>query len=587
VAAPATNAEYSIATMLTHLHIRDLAIVDSVELDFTAGLTVLTGETGAGKSIVVDALTLICGARAAADQVRAGAEKAEIAATFDIRKVPRALRDLLAEQSIEADDELLVRRVVNIDGRSRAYLNGQSVPVQQLRDIVGQLLDVHGQHEFQSLVRSNAQRGLLDGYGRLEPLAEQVEASHRVWLALLNRLLEIESRLRDREARIELLRFQESELAALALKPGEVAELVAEAARLGNRGRLLEGTQLAAQLLYEGDDNTAQARIARAQSVLKPLLAVDPALESVMPLLEEASIRVMEATRELSHYAESLDMDNARQAVVEKRLAAAEELARKHRIATNELPARQITLRGELNELESAEQDVNTLRRQQGDALNSYRSLALKLSESRTVAAKTFSKEITARMQTLGMGGGRFQVEVAPHDSAEPQPHGLDQIEFRVTANAGQPLRPLAKVASGGELARLSLAVQVACTTDEPRCMVFDEVDAGIGGAVAEIVGNELRALGSRSQVLCVTHLPQVASRGHHHLRVLKLSDGKTTRTSLAELTGDERVQEVARMLGGVQITDKALAHAREMLAAPSAKTGDTAKIKRGKPRQA
>ncbi|MEO6186845.1 MAG: DNA repair protein RecN [Steroidobacteraceae bacterium] len=569
--------------MLTHLHIRDLAIVESVELDFASGLTVLTGETGAGKSIVVDALTLVCGARAAADQIRAGAEKAEIAATFDIRHVPRSLRDLLEAQSIEADEELLVRRIINADGRSRAYLNGTAVPVQQLREIVGALLDVHGQHEFQSLVRPGSQRELLDQYGRLEPVTEQVEAAHRVWLALLNRHLEIESKLRDRDARIELLRFQDGELAALDLKPGEAAELAAEASRLGNRGRLVEGAQLAAQLLYEGENDTAQAQLARAQSALRPLLSVDPALQAVMPLLDEAAIRITEAARELASYARSLDMDSARQSTVEKRLAAAEELARKHRVAQADLPAHRIALRTELEALETAEQDVATLRRQQADALTAYRKLAEQLSASRAAAAKTFSKEITARMHTLGMAGGKFQVEIAPHSSTEPQPHGLDQIEFRVTANPGQPLRPLAKVASGGELARLSLAVQVACVADERRCMVFDEVDAGIGGAVAEVVGKQLRALGARSQVLCVTHLPQVAAQGHHHLRVLKLTDGKSTRTSLAELSGNERVQEVARMLGGAQITDKALAHAREMLSAPAATNGDTAKLKRGR----
>jgi DNA repair protein RecN (Recombination protein N) len=572
--------------MLTHLHIRDLAIVESLELDFASGLTVLTGETGAGKSIVVDALTLVCGARAAADQIRAGAEKAEIAATFDIRQVPRALRDLLEAQSIEADEELLVRRIINADGRSRAYLNGQAVPVQQLREIVGALLDVHGQHEFQSLVRAGSQRELLDHYGRLEPLTEQVEAAHRVWLALLNRLLEIESSLRDRDARIELLRFQDGELAALDLKPGEAADLAAEAARLGNRGRLVEGAQLAAQLLYEGEADTAQAQLARAQSALRPLLAMDPALQPVMALLDEAAIRITEAARELAGYAESLDMDSARQSAVEKRLAAAEELARKHRVTVGDLPAHRIALRSELEGLETAEQDVATLRKQQADALTAYRKLAGQLSESRSDAAKIFSKEITARMHTLGMAGGKFQVELSPHASTEPQPHGLDQIEFRVTANPGQPLRPLAKVASGGELARLSLAVQVACVADERRCMVFDEVDAGIGGAVAEVVGKQLRALGARSQVLCVTHLPQVAAQGHHHLRVLKLTDGKSTRTSLAELSGNERVQEVARMLGGAQITDKALAHAREMLSAPEVASGDTAKLKRGRTRQ-
>ena len=565
--------------MLTHLHIRDLAIVENLELDFTSGLTVLTGETGAGKSIVVDALTLICGARAAADQIRAGADKAEIAASFDIRQLPRPLRQMLEEQSIEAEDELLVRRVITADGRSRAYLNGQSVAVQRLRDVVGALLDVHGQHEFQSLVRGAAQRELLDRYGRLESLAEQVEIAHATWLALLNRQLEIETRLRDRDARLELLRFQTGELAALDLKTGEAAELASEAARLGNRGRLLEGTQLAAQLLYEGETDTAQAQLARAQAALKPLLGVDPALATIVPLLEEATIRVTEAARELGRYADGMDMDTARQATVEKRLAAAEELARKHRVPVGDLPQFRLELQNELAALESAEQDVATLRRQQTEALQVYRDQAAQLSTARTAAASTLGKEITARMQTLGMSGGRFQVEVSPHASAEPQAHGLDQIEFRVTANPGQPLRPLAKVASGGELARLSLAVQVACTADERRCMVFDEVDAGIGGAVAEVVGLQLRGLGARSQVLCVTHLAQVAAQGHHHLRVVKLTDGKTTRTSLTELSGQERVREVARMLGGAQITDKALAHAREMLAAPASNTGDTARL--------
>jgi DNA repair protein RecN (Recombination protein N) len=573
--------------MLTHLHIRDLAIVESMELDIAAGLTVLTGETGAGKSIIVDALTLISGARAGADQIRAAADKAEIAATFDIRRAPAALRELLETQAIEADDELLVRRIINRDGRSRALLNGQAVPVQLLRDLLGLLLEVHGQHEFQTLVKPATQRELLDGYGKLQPQTEQVRTAHRHWLGLLNRLLELESQLRDRESRLELLKFQVSELNALALKAGEVAELHSESTRLGNRSRLSEATQLAAQLLYEGEANTAHAQLARAQTALRPLLSVDPALEPVMPLLDEASIRITEAARSLARYAEGLETDNARQATVEKRLAAAEEIARKHRVLITDLPAHHDALQSELATLETADQDLGALRKQQSDALGAYRSLAIELSKARNAVARTFGKELTARMQTLGMAGGRFEVEVSPHASNEPQPHGLDQVEFRVSANPGQPLRPLAKVASGGELARLSLAVQVACSGNEQRCMVFDEVDAGIGGAVAEIVGKELHALGKQGQALCVTHLPQVAAQGHHHLRVLKMTDGKTTRTQLTELTGNERVNEIARMLGGTQITAKALEHAREMLQADDQKSGDTAKIKVGKPRRA
>jgi DNA repair protein RecN (Recombination protein N) len=274
-------------------------------------------------------------------------------------------------------------------------------------------------------------------------------------------------------------------------------------------------------------------------------------------------------------------MDNARQATVERRLAAAEELARKHRISVADLPAHREALQAELEQLATVEQNVAGLRRQQSEALEIYRRQAEQLSDARSETAVTFGKEITARMQLLGMSGGKFQVEVTRLESTEPQAHGIDQIEFRVTANPGQPLRSLAKVASGGELARLSLAVQVACTSEGRHCMVFDEVDAGIGGSVAEVVGRQLRDLGASSQVLCVTHLPQVASQGHHHLRVLKLTDGRTTRTTLTELTGHERVQEIARMLGGTQITSKALAHAREMLATPD-RRGDTARLKHG-----
>ncbi|MDR2216214.1 MAG: DNA repair protein RecN [Nevskiaceae bacterium] len=558
--------------MLIHLHINDLAIVDSVELNFSGGLTVLTGETGAGKSIIVDALMLIGGARATADQIRAGAARAEVAATFDIRRMPRPLRDLLDEHGIEADDELLVRRQINSDGRSRAWLNGQSVPVQTLREVVGNLLDVHGQHEFQSLVQNTAQRELLDAYGRHRSLADQVQTAHRVWLALLNKQLELEAKVRDRDARIELLRFQASELHALALRAGEVEELSQEAAKLSQRGRLMEAVSGSLELLYEGEAQSVYGQLARTQSLLKPLQDLDPQLAELLPLLEEASIRVTEVSRGLRHYADSLDVDGSRQAGVERRLAAIEELARKHRTPAAQLPERRDQIDAELAQLETVEQDVQTLRRQQTEALDTYRELAARLSAERSVSARALGKQITASMQTLGMTGGRFQVEVSPHQSTQPQPHGLDHIEFLVTANPGQPLRPLAKVASGGELSRLSLAIQVACTATEERSMVFDEVDSGIGGAVAEIVGRQLRALGERGQVFCVTHLPQVASQGHHHLQVVKRTDKRTTHTDVLELTEDQRVNELARMLGGAQITAKATAHAREMLQAAGGK---------------
>ena len=554
--------------MLTHLLIRDLAIVDTVELDFASGLTVLTGETGAGKSIIVDALTLAGGARATADIIRAGAERAEICATFDLAQAPAALRELLAAQSIEADDELLVRRLVTADGRSRAYLNGQSVTLQVLREAVGELLDVHGQHEFQSLARPVAQRELLDGYGRLGAQLAAVRSACRHWQGTAEQLQTLESRSRDRDARLQLLRYQEGELAALGLGAGEFEQLGIESLRLAQGGRLLESAQAAAQALYASDEASAHSFISQALGRLRPLPQFDATLAPLLPLLEEAAIRVSEAGRELTRYVDSLDLDAARQAQVEQRLAAAEELARKHRVKGSELPALREALQAELAALERLDQDVTLLRSQHEQALQQYQRAAKKLTAARSTAAVRFGTDISQRLPALGMQGGVFEVQLVTLSDGEPQPQGQDRIEFLVTTNPGQPPRALAKVASGGELSRLSLAVQVACMAEERRCMVFDEVDAGIGGAVAEIVGRELRALGERGQVLCVTHLAQVAAQAHHQLRVLKQSDGQATRTGIAPLKGDERVQEIARMIGGVSVTRRAQDHAREMLAA-------------------
>ncbi|MBV6417289.1 MAG: DNA repair protein RecN [Steroidobacteraceae bacterium] len=552
--------------MLTHLQIRDFAIIDAAEIEFRPGLTVLTGETGAGKSIIVDALQLLAGGRAGTEVVRHGAERAEVTASFDPGDPTGPLVKLLREQSIDSAEELTIRRVVSADGRSRAYLNGQSVPLQLLREVGVLLVDIHGQHEFQSLVRPAAQRELLDASGGLEALAGEVGGLQRVWLNLLNRALDLESRVRERDARTDLLQFQTRELEALDMQDGELAQLLEERTRLAHRGRLVEAAQEASALLYEAEENNAHASTSRALAALKAAGAHDPRLAGIAPMVEEALINLREAARELTHYAETLDHDTGRQAEVERRLSAFEELARKHRVAAAELPARLAQLKTELAGLEHADTQLATLRKEQAEALAAWRTRAAQLSSRRSATAKALSKEITRRMQTLGMTGGRFQIDISPLESPEPAPHGLDQIEFRVSANPGQPLRPLAKVASGGELARLSLAVQVSRAGREGRCMVFDEVDAGIGGAVAEIVGGELRALGDRGQVLSVTHLPQVASQGHHQLRVSKLTDGKTTRTQIVTLDADARVEEIARMLGGIEVTGKARDHAREML---------------------
>ena len=554
--------------MLRYLQIRDFAIIDAVELEFGPGLTVLTGETGAGKSIIVDALELLGGSRAGADVVRAGAERADITATVDITGTGGELRHILGEQSIESAGELLLRRVVGSDGRSRAWLNGQSVPLQVLASVTGLLFEIHGQHEFQSLVRPATQRGLVDTYGRLESLASQVRTAHSVWLALLNRSIELDSAASERGSRLDLLRYQLHEIEVLQLKPGEIAELKDEHIRLANRGRLIEAARGALECLYEADGATAHALIAKAMGALRQASTVDTQLAPLSLLLEEAAIRVKDAGHSLLQYLDALDIDPQRADAIERRLAAVEELARKHRVSPAALADKQAEMSSQLAGLENAAADVGAVRAQLAAATATFQDLARQLSGRRDAAARALAKEISARMQELGMGGGRFLIDVVGAESAEPAPHGYDRVEFRVSTNPGQPPRPIAKIASGGELARLSLAVQVSCAGSAAACMVFDEVDNGIGGAVAEIVGRELRRLGEHAQVLCVTHLPQVAAQGHQHLRVAKLTDGRSTSTSVARLSPAERVDELARMLGGVEITERAHAHANEMLAA-------------------
>ena len=552
--------------MLRNLQIRDLAIIDAVEIDLAAGLTVLTGETGAGKSMLVDALELIGGGRAGAEVVRAGAERADLSATVDISRVGGELRHILDEQSIAHEGELLLRRVIGSDGRSRAWINGQSVPVSVLRTVGELLFDIHGQHEFQSLMRSHAQRELLDAFGQLESQVGLVCAAHAAWLALMNRSVTAEAAASDRHARLDLLRYQVQELDAMRLIAGEVAALNEERQRIANGGRLAQAARSALEGLYEAEPVNAYQLLARAAAALRPVAGIDAQLAALQPSIEESAARVQEIAHLLSHYLESLQFDPARQEEVERRLAGIEELARKHRVDPGELVAWHAALQRELASMEHAAADIGALRTQVASALAAYQEQARKLSVARAAAARSLATAVSRHMQELGMAGGQFAVEVAPLEGTEPATHGADRVEFRVSTNPGQPPRAVAKIASGGELARLSLAVQVCCARNAAPCMVFDEVDAGIGGAVAEIVGRELRGLGAAGQALCVTHLAQVACQGHQHLRVSKLTDGRSTRISVTPLTGEARIEEVARMLGGLEVTARARAHALEML---------------------
>jgi len=556
--------------VLTHIQIRDFAIIDAVELELSSGLTVLTGETGAGKSILVDALLLAAGGRAGAEVVRHGCERAEVTATFSLQGNDAALA-WLEEQAIEHEGECLLRRVIGADGRSRAYVNGQAMPVQSLRQLGEMLVDVHGQMEYQSLMRRAAQRALLDRNGGHEALLEHVAARYEALRSLRAERERMLGAANDRAARLELLSYHLSELDALALRDNEFDDLAAERQRLSQRGRLANGAREIIGLLRDAEDVNAEHAVARALGVARQLQELDRRLAPVAQLIDESLIALREGVEAVERYQSELDADPSRQEWVEQRLADIEALARKHRVEPQELPKTQAELSRELASLTGIETSLQTIEATLADAAREFRSACAKLGTARRKAAQELSERVCGLMQTLGMPGGKFAAAVRPLAEEDANQNGADDIEFLVTANPGQPLKPLAKVASGGELSRISLAIQVAAAqSDAQPCLVFDEVDAGVGGGVAEIVGRQLRALGDRAQVLCVTHLPQVASQAHAHVRVAKLTDGTSTRTSLHTLTADERIEETARMLGGIDITDKAREHAAEMLRTPT-----------------
>jgi DNA repair protein RecN (Recombination protein N) len=551
--------------VLSAVSVRNFAIIDEVALELGPGMTVLTGETGAGKSILVDALGLALGDRADATAVRHGAERAEITATFDLAGLPEVAQ-WLVEQALDADGECVLRRVIGAEGRSRAWINGAPATLQTLRELGERLIDIHGQHEHQSLTRPSAQRELLDARLPDPALTRAVAAAWQDWRAAADERARLESAGRDRDQRLDLLRYQLRELESFAPVAGEAAELDAEFSRLANAGKLAEGAGGALELIYEGESGAAHDAVARAAEWLSGLTEVDPQLEAPRRLLAEAEIQLSEAATELRRYLGGLEMDPARLDAVQSRLEGMKSLAHKHQVAADALPARQASLAAELEELEQAEVRLEKASARVSAAEAAYRRAATRLGEARNAAASEFSTQVSALMHQLGMPGGRFVAAVAHDAAAAPAPHGLDTVEFQVSANPGQPPAPIAKVASGGELSRISLAIQVAASSEQPTpVMVFDEVDSGVGGGVAEIVGRRLAELGARAQVLCVTHLPQVASQAKHHLRVVKLTDGETTRTTLKSLTEAEKVEELARMLGGVEITGTTRAHAREM----------------------
>jgi len=549
--------------MLSHLSIREFVIVDALELEFTPGFTVLTGETGAGKSILIDALSLALGGRAEAGVVRAGAERAEIVAEFDLTKLP-AVVDWLKQNQLEGDeDSVFLRRTIDVGGRSRGFINGRTATAQQLKEIGEQLIDIHGQHAHQSLLRRDAQRSLLDSFGGLIDLAASTAERFNVWQRIREARLELERDAAAVAAEREQLTWQIRELTTLAFEANAWQETVAEHGRLSHAASLIEAAEAGLSTLSESDGAVVSV-VAGVLGRLQQLTDVDQRLKEITDVLEPAQIQLQEAAYGLRHYLQRIDLDPARLTEAERRISEVHETARKYRVTPEELPSLLQSKQARLEELGGSGNEEELLAREQA-AEAAYREVAKKLSEGRKKAAATMSSQVSTSMKMLAMAGGRFDVALQPLPSAAS--FGLEQVEFQVAAHESMPLGALAKVASGGELSRISLAIQVILSKIAAvPTLIFDEVDVGIGGRVAEVVGQLLQKLGNTHQVMCVTHLPQVAACGMQHWRVAKGAVAGAVRSRIEMLDADARVEELARMLGGVKITETTRKHAKEML---------------------
>ncbi|MDA8364699.1 MAG: DNA repair protein RecN [Gammaproteobacteria bacterium] len=559
--------------MLRELLIRDFAIIHSLELELGPGLTVVTGETGAGKSILVDALALALGGRADAAAIRQGCDRSEVSATFGLHARQDASR-WLDDHDLTADtnEECVLRRVIESGKPSRAYINGRPVPLQMLRELGEHLVDIHSQHEHQSLLRRDVQRQILDDYAGLTADLARLADCHARWRSLRSRRDAMSREGSDRNQRLELLRHEVSELRALDLGADEIAQLEEEHARLANASELLQGAQAVSNSLFDDDQIALAPSLAQAIGRLEALSEHDARLGAIMTLLGEAAIRIDEAASQLHQYLDNLELDPQRLHWIDQRIAAVHDLARKHKVRPEELPNVLERLATELGDIENHDVNLETLDRDLASARAAYFEIARSVSASRQTAAKRLAGEVRKQMQGLGMPGGEFEIRLAGLDDSQATATGLEQAEFLVSANAGQAPRPLSKVASGGELSRISLALQVATARiGRIPTLIFDEVDVGIGGGVSEVVGLQLRALGTQRQVICITHLPQVAAQGNHHMQVSKRTQDGLTITRIAALPEKERVREIARMLGGMEITRQTLALATDMLDRASA----------------
>lgn len=556
--------------MLSRLYIRDFAVVREAEVGFEPGMTVVSGETGAGKSLLVDALTLLTGSRADSTMVRHGAERAELSAEFDLCDADEAL-DWLREQELDDGQLCHVRRVLRADGGSRAWINARPASASQLAELGQRLLEIHGQHEHQALLQRDHQLTLLDAYGDHAPLCREVRDLAAQWLKTRRELAALDDG-GDPTERLDYLRHQLAELEAEALDHDALEQLQVSHRRQSNAAELIQGCQSALARLNAEDGFGLARGLGELHSHLGRLLEHEPRLAEVRALLESASIQIDEASAGLERIFDDLDLDPDRLQEIESRLARLHDLARKHRVTLSGLAERRDQLSAEVEALRDAGSRAQTLVEQAAGLERNWRACAERLSQARQNAAARLSDSVSEVLVELGMAASVFAVDLPPADTGEPGSQGLERVDFLIAANPGLPPRPLRKVASGGELSRISLAIEVAALgLDSVPTMIFDEIDSGIGGAVAEVVGQKLRSLGASRQVLCVTHLPQVAAQGHAHLKVSKAISGADSRSAVTRLDAEQRVAEIARMLGGIEIGPQTIALAREMLGSNSA----------------
>ncbi len=555
--------------MLSHITIKNLAVVDSLDLELHSGLTVLTGETGAGKSILIDALGLVLGDRAEASAIRHGAERADIAAEFDLQD--KTIEQWLENNELDSDGECLIRRTVNAKGRSRGFINGQPVPLQILRELGEQLVNIHGQNTHQALLKSDEQRLLLDNFAGSSKLRKELNQCYQQWKKKSAQYQQLKQDTAERDAKLELLRFQVQELQQFELQENELPALEDEHRKLSNASRLIESSRNMHFQLVQDEQNSINQQLNHCLAELQPLAELDKSLQAVTELVNNALIQVDEAGSELRHYLDSLDLDPERLQWLDTRISGIYDLARKHRVETHELYTHGTTLQQELAQLENADVHLEALLEEVSSLQKQYVKLAKKLTGKREKAALLLAEQVSKHIHELGMERCVFEIRLLPYDSEQPQLNGMEAIEFYVSTNPGQPLRPLSKVVSGGELSRISLAIQVVTAQfSQIPTLIFDEVDVGIGGGIAEMVGNKLRLLGSsdagqQAQILCVTHQAQVASQAHQHLQVYKHSDDEQTSTGISPLDEEQRIEELSRMMGGVKITEQTRSHAREM----------------------